>query len=116
MTDRSDPLSAPAYDADTVADLRDLFGPARFVQMLAGLDGEIAYRIESAKHDDPDLGANAHVLVSVSGTLGFLPLSNACALLERACLDGTDTAPPLRAAREAAAGARQAVAELCGGR
>ena len=87
MTDRNAPSDASqtqVYDAETLSDLAEMFGPARLAQMLAGLDEEIVQRLDGATPGDPHLGENAHALVSVSGTLGFDALSRACAALERA--------------------------------
>ena len=103
---------AEVYDPDTLADLAEMFGSERLAHLLAGLDEEIVQRLAAATAQDKRLGENAHALVSVSGTLGFMALSRACVALERASLDGTDLAEPLRAARAEAARARQAIVTL----
>lgn len=104
--------SREAYDSEMLADLEDMFGRERFAKMLAGLDDEIARRLDPAEADIASLGRNAHALVSVSGTLGFLPLSNACADLERCLLDGLDPAEPLSIVRARADEARAAITAL----
>lgn len=85
----------PAYDAAVLADLEAVFGRARLDKLLDGLAGEIAGRFGAPATDLRRLGDDAHVLTSVSGTLGFAPLSRACAVLERACLEGADPSEPL---------------------
>lgn len=105
----------PVCDPETLADLADVFGRERLVHLLGGLDAEIVQRLESATSDAVGLGPDAHVLVSVSGTLGFSDLSRACMALERACLDGGDVAGPLQAAQVEAGRARPVIAKLRSG-
>ncbi|GEP08827.1 hypothetical protein [Methylobacterium gnaphalii] len=102
-------------DRETLADLTDLFGKERLTHLLAGLDEEIVRRLEQITVASTDLGANAHALVSVSGTLGFASLSRACANLELACLDGAGIDSSLQAVRAEAARARPVIARLRGG-
>lgn len=102
-------------DPETLADLADVFGQERLAYLLGGLDEEIVLRLEQTTEDTVGLGANAHALVSVSGTLGFASLSRACMALERACLDGGDRAGPLQDAQAEAARARPVIATLRAG-
>ncbi|GLS42249.1 Hpt domain-containing protein [Methylobacterium brachythecii] len=101
-------------DPETLADLADLFGKERLAHLLAGLDEEIARRLGQATTTSTDLGANAHALVSVSGTLGFMSLSQACMALEQACLDGASLDASLQAVQAEAARARPEIAKLRG--
>lgn len=102
----------PAYDAAVVADLEGAFGRARLKRLLDGLASEIAQRLGAPSTDLHRLADDAHALTSVSGTLGFMPLSRACAALERAYLQGQDPAELLRIARVEAERASTALAAL----
>ncbi|GEP00324.1 Hpt domain-containing protein [Methylobacterium haplocladii] len=102
-------------DPETLADLADVFGRERLGHLLGGLDAEIVLRLETATADTAGLGADAHALVSVSGTLGFSDLSRACMALERACLENGDVAGPLQAAQAEATRARPVIAKLRAG-
>jgi hypothetical protein len=99
---------------ETLADLADLFGKERLANLLVGLDEEIVRRLEPEATTSAKLGADAHALVSVSGTLGFAGLSQACMTLELACLEGRDFGAALQAARAEAARARPVIARLRG--
>lgn len=99
----------PVFDAEMLADLESLFGAARLRELLAGLRAEIEQRFASPAADRKQLGADAHVLVSVSGTLGFPALSQACTELERACLAGGEFAAQLDRALSEASAAQQAI-------
>lgn len=99
----------PVFDTDTLADLDMVFGTARLNELLAGLRAEIDKRFASPATDRGQLGADAHVLTSVSGTLGFVALSQTCAELERACLGAGDVATPLERVLAAASAAKKAV-------
>ena len=101
-----------AYDAETLADLESVFGRERVMALLGGLRREIDERLAASEADRQDLGRDAHALVSVSGTLGFMPLSRACAQLERACLTGTDVASALARTKETAVAAKAAIDAL----
>ncbi|GJE28405.1 Hpt domain-containing protein [Methylobacterium organophilum] len=100
------------FDGEVVAELEELFGRTKLMDLLARLDHEIAGRLRPAARDTTQLSSDAHALVSVSGSLGFLPLSQACADLERACLRGGDLSAPLEAAVAAAEAATWAIADL----
>ena len=104
------------YDAETLVDLERLFGRRRLLALLAGLRSEIEARLSDAAGDRERIGQDAHALVSTSGALGFMPLSQACVALERACLAGGDVSAPLALAREAGADAGRALDALCGAR
>lgn len=105
----------PVCDPEMLADLVDVFGRERLAHLLGGLDAEIVLRLDTASEDTVGLGADAHALVSVSGTLGFSELSRACMALEHACLEGGDLTAPLQAVRVEAARARPAIARLRAG-
>jgi len=100
------------FDPEIIEDLAAVFGRQRLMDLLAGLEREIAQRLAPASTDLDDLSHDAHVLVSVSGSLGFLPLSQACATLERVCLDGGDPVPALAAVRKAATEAQRYIVLL----
>jgi len=104
------PDGEAVFDPEIIEDLAAVFGRQRLMDLLAGLEREIAQRL--APTDLDGLSRDAHVLVSVSGSLGFLPLSRACATLERVCLDGGDPAPALAAVRTAASEAGRGIALL----
>lgn len=107
--------TAPAeaiFDRETIEDLTSVFGHERLMVLLAGLQREIAQRLSPASSDRECLSRDAHALVSVSGALGFLPLSRACTDLERACLTGGDHAAALHAVLVAAAEAERGIAWL----
>ena len=92
---------APVYDPDMLAELQDLFGYPRLMQLLSLLKAEIRQRL--LVHDDrAALGQDAHALLSSSGSLGFTDLSRRCSEVERACLAGADLAAPVLEARAAA--------------
>jgi len=97
-----EPPRAAAFDAETLAELEDLFGRSRLMELLSVLDREIATRFAQ----------DAHILVSSSGGLSFHDLSGACAALEQACLSGAEIAVPLGNAVHAARHARDAIALL----
>lgn len=106
--------SAPmaAFDADALAELEELFGRSRLMDLLDVLDREIANRFDPPASEPSRLAQDAHILVSSSGGLSFHDLSGACAALERACLSGAEIAVPLGTAIHAARHARQAIAAL----
>ncbi len=110
------PHEAPAeeltYDAATLAELSDLFGPVRLTAMLSSLQKEIEHRLDGSSDDVRVIGQGAHALASASGMLGFMPLSRACAALERACLNGHGIGSERSAARAAARRAREAIIRL----
>ncbi|MCJ2030937.1 hypothetical protein MKK50_16330 [Methylobacterium sp. J-043] len=108
------PAQAPAFDAEALAELEDLFGRPRLMELLEVLDHEIAIRLDPPASDTSRLAGDAHILVSSSGALSFHDLSGACAALERACLSGTEIATPLGTAVHAARQARDAIATLRG--
>ena len=115
MSLAGDPLGGvdPAIcDPETLADLAGLFGNERLAHLLASLDEEIIRRLGQATTTSTDLGAHAHALVSVSGTLGFMSLSRACMALEQACLDSASLDGELQAVQLEAARARPMIAKL----
>lgn len=117
MSLAADPLGEvdPAIcDPETLADLADLFGNERLAHLLASLDEEIVRRLGQATTTSTDLGAHAHALVSVSGTLGFMSLSRACMALEQACLDSASLDGDFQAVQAEAARARPVIARLRG--
>ncbi|MCG5247279.1 hypothetical protein [Methylorubrum extorquens] len=112
--DAQRPVQAPAFDADALAELADLFGRPRLMELLGVLDHEIAIRLDPPASEAARLASDAHILVSSSGALSFHRLSGACAALEQACLSGGEIAAPLGAAVHAARQARNAIATLRG--
>ena len=102
----------PVYDAATLAELKDVFGPVRLMELLAHLKIEIAQRLGAPDTDRLALRHDAHTLLSVSGSLGFFDLSRCCLEMERACLLGADLVAPLNAARAAAKGAIAAISDM----
>jgi HPt (histidine-containing phosphotransfer) domain-containing protein len=104
--------AAPVYDAEVVAELEAVFGRPRLMNLLAGLGDEIAQRLRVSEAQRDALSRDAHALVSASGTLGFGPLSQACAALEHACHAGSDLGPALARARRSADAASDAIERL----
>lgn len=102
----------PIYDIGTLAELEEMFGRSHLLDLLSRLKAEISTRLNGTIADRAALGHDAHTLLSVSGSLGFVDLSRRCSEIEMACLRGDDLAAPLRAARTAAAGAIQAISEM----
>lgn len=111
LSARSDE-NRPVYDAATLAELEDMFGRSHLMDLLSRLKTEIGNRLNGTASDRQSLGHDAHTLLSVSGSLGFLDLSQRCSEIERACQRGEDLAEPLSAARIAAAGAIRAISEM----
>ncbi len=105
-------MTAPDFDAETMADLEDLFGRPRLLELLGALDREIATRFDPPSADRDQLARDAHILVSSSGALAFSSLSQACARLEQACLRAADVEAALNDALADAARARAAIAVL----
>jgi HPt (histidine-containing phosphotransfer) domain-containing protein len=103
-------VSPTSSDPRTLAELENIFGRARLLDLLARLKVEIMQRLRSPPEERVALGQDAHTLLSVSGSLGFLDLSRRCSDMERDCLRGADLAAPLAAARHAAARAIAAIA------
>ncbi|SFL61108.1 Hpt domain-containing protein [Methylorubrum salsuginis] len=100
------------FDSETMADLEELFGRPRLLELLGALDREIATRFEPPSADRNQLARDAHVLVSSSGALAFSSLSRACARLEQACLREVGVEAALDDALADAARARSAIALL----
>lgn len=112
----SDPIApgagTRAYDPAIVADLESAIGRIGLADLLRRLRAEIGLRLLAASTERETLSWNAHALVSSSGTLGFLGLSEACAELGRACRDEIDLAPALDFAGQAARTACAAIDRL----
>lgn len=104
--------NGPVYDPGTLAELESMFGRSHLMDLLSRLKSEIAARLNGDADDRTALGHDAHTLLSVSGSLGFLALSHRCSEIERACQRGEDLAGPLMAARAAAAGAIRAISDM----
>lgn len=105
-------MTAPDFDAAAMADLEDLFGRPRLLELLGALDREIAARLDPPSQDRAQLARDAHVLVSSSGALAFSTLSEACARLEQACLREAGVEAALDDALAGAAQARSTIASL----
>jgi HPt (histidine-containing phosphotransfer) domain-containing protein len=102
----------PVYDLRTLTELEGIFGRTRLMDLLDRLRAEIGQRLQAPVAERNVLGQDAHTLLSVSGSLGFLDLSIRCSEMERACLQGADLAAPLAAARLSAASAVAAIRVL----
>lgn len=102
----------PVYDARTLNELEGIFGRPRLLDLLGRLKIEIAQRLQVTSDERDILSQDAHTLLSVSGSLGFVGLSQRCAEIEQACLRGADLAAPLEAARAAAEAAMAAIGSL----
>ncbi len=105
-------MPAPEFDADAMADLEDLFGRPRLLELLGALDQEIVNRLVPPSDDREQLARDAHILVSSSGALAFSTLSHSCARLEQACLRQVEVDAALSDALNDAARARSAIAAL----
>ncbi|WP_232628993.1 Hpt domain-containing protein [Methylobacterium sp. Leaf118] len=105
-------MIADVFDAAALADLEDLFGRPRLLDLLGALDQEIALRLDPPAADRGQLARDAHILVSSTGALAFSTLSQACARLEHACLRDDGIAEALEAAQADATRARSAIALL----
>ena len=106
------PEAMCAYDPAIVADLESAFGRMRLMDLLRRLRAEIGLRLLASSNEREALSLDAHALVSSSGTLGFLGLSEACVELGRACRDEIDLAPALAIAVQAARTACTAIDRL----
>lgn len=96
----------PVLDMGCQGELVGLIGPEKVAELLARLRDDLPARLRSATSDA--LRADAHVMVSTSGLLGFAQLSAAAGGLEQAIEAERDIAAPLTlllAARTAALGA-----------
>lgn len=102
-------VAPSAYDPAIVSDLEACFGRTWLLDLLGLLRDEIAARLSAPPTEWETLAQDAHVLVSASGTLGFLGLSQACAELGRACREGIDPTSALDLAGQAARCAREAI-------
>ena len=95
-TDRPTPPDGdPVCDLATFADLAEVFGRARLLELWAAFEGAVARQFAPELSDGETIARDAHALVSLGGTLGFVGLSRACADVERICLTGGD-APAAR--------------------
>lgn len=104
--------SQPVYDARTLGELEGIFGRPRLLDLLGRLKVEIAQRLQVSSDERDILSRDAHTLLSVSGSLGFVGLSQRCTEIEQAYLRGADLAAPLEAARAAAEAAVAAIGTL----
>ncbi|CAO4178397.1 Hpt domain-containing protein [Methylorubrum populi] len=108
----ADPLETPIFDRKMLAELELLFGRQRLMELLGVLDHEIAIRLDTPATEPSQLARDAHILVSSSGALAFLTLSDACSALEQACVRGEEVSLRLDSAVLAARDARDAIATL----
>lgn len=108
----SSQVGQPVYDARTLGELEEIFGRPRLLDLLGRLKIEIAHRLQASSDERDILSRDAHTLLSVSGSLGFVDLSQRCVEIEQACLRGADLAAPLEAARSAAEAAMAAIRAL----
>ncbi|MCI9879487.1 MULTISPECIES: Hpt domain-containing protein [Methylobacterium] len=112
VQDAPDRPAPPVYDSRTLEELEGIFGRTRLMDLLDRLKTEIGERLQAPVAERAALGQDAHTLLSVSGSLGFLDLSSRCSEVERACLQGADLTAPLAAARKSAATAVAAIRAL----
>lgn len=109
---RTSQAGQQVYDESTLNELEDIFGRTRLMDLLGRLRVEIAQRLHVSTNERDVLGHDAHTLLSVSGSLGFVNLSQRCSEVEQAYLRGGDLAAPLEAARRAAGEAIAAIGAL----
>ena len=107
-------VGEPVYDSRTLTELEAIFGRPRLMDLLGRLKVEIAQRLHASSEERDILGRDAHTLLSVSGSLGFVGLSRRCSEIEQAYLRGADLTAPLEAARRAAEAAVAAIGALEG--
>ena len=100
------------YDPQALRELQEIFGRPKLMDLLGRLKVEIAQRLHAPATERAALGQDAHTLLSVSGSLGFVDLSRRCMEMEQAFLLGADLATPLDAARLAAVQAIAAIDAL----
>ncbi|WNJ89973.1 PAS-domain containing protein [Bosea sp. 685] len=85
--------AAPMLDQDCQDELARLIGTEKVLELLTRLAEDLPRRLRSAASDA--LRADAHVMVSTAGLLGFAQLSATARELEQAIDAEDDIAPPL---------------------
>jgi HPt (histidine-containing phosphotransfer) domain-containing protein len=99
----------PVLDDAALADIRDLLGPDRAIELLRRLHGQLQAELtnfEATAEALSRLRKEAHKLTSAAGTLGFVALSEACRELENAIASGEGTASAFARARHEKANAK----------
>ncbi|HEY8383891.1 MAG TPA: PAS domain S-box protein [Microvirga sp.] len=85
----------PVLDHAVIDELEALGGLPMVTRLLGQFEDAFRGRFQTPE-DRGQMARDAHTLVSSAGMLGLSRLSEACARLERACLEGADPAPLLR--------------------
>lgn len=104
------PVDLVVSDTQTLRELEMIFGSTKLLDLLRQLKNEITQRLQAPATERDRLGHDAHILLSVCGSLGFHALSKCCSELEQAYLSGDDLAAALEVARKAGT---QAIAAIC---
>jgi signal transduction histidine kinase/ActR/RegA family two-component response regulator len=82
-----EPRKSAAFEPRIYDDLADLLGVDKIGRLIGMMDLQLS-RIAWADGDRAGMAQEAHALVSQTGMLGFLEMSEACRDLEAACLSG----------------------------
>jgi PAS domain S-box-containing protein len=109
------PPASSAIDESHYASMRDLLGAPKMDELLGDLAEMLRERsgaMTAAGAEAGEIAREAHVLVSSAGMLGFAELSERCAELEAACLQGREITDLLHAVRTARARALQEIETL----
>ena len=102
-----------AVDEPTITALQRALGSEKLAGFLDKLDHqleELTALLNAKPIDAEQLGAKAHSVRGFAGSLGFSSLSESLETVEHTCKDGEASAPSIRAAQDAVAAARQAIA------
>lgn len=83
--DAIDPL---AFDEDKLDDVRSNLGQEQTDALLGLLAEELRERFGPSASDAKNLAYEAHVMISATGVLGFVGLSELCRAVEEACRNG----------------------------
>ncbi|GJD93141.1 Hpt domain-containing protein [Methylobacterium iners] len=85
--DAIDPL---AFDEDKLDDVRSNVGQEQTDALLRLLAEELTERFGPSGSNAKKLAYEAHVMISSTGVLGFVGLSDLCRAVEEACRTGQD--------------------------
>jgi CheY-like chemotaxis protein/HPt (histidine-containing phosphotransfer) domain-containing protein len=105
---RPDADGLPILDAGRVATLRQMIGAAEVARLRANLLARLDAAFPAGA-SPASVEQEAHALVSIAGSLGFVRLSAACRALETALAAGADAAEASLRARQAVREARDTV-------
>ena len=114
---RPDPcrLDAGLVDMTIQRQLVALIGPASFARLLRKLDSAIDEHLDGDRLRGTNmtrLASDAHALISISGMLGFMGLSQACARLAAACKDNIGRQHFVETVEEHSAAVRKSIMDL----